>query len=218
MPITPAIDNWLLTAGYEYHCFISWAHTKNRVMTECARTMKHMIEDTLALSIPNPRVFLDEEEIPGGADWEAKLLRALCRSVSMVSICAPIYYHPSHRWCGLEWAAMERLSQRRLLTEEIYSIIPLLLRTGDELPSAVAKIQYIDFSRILVRGPNYYRTNDFREKVQKIVNQIEIIAQLTVRNGVAPDCASFELPTDSAFIDYELKALGLPFRTWSQRD
>lgn len=213
MPITPVVDNWLLTAGYEYHCFISWSHTKSSVLTDCARTLKRIIEETLALSIPNPRVFLDEDDIPGGVAWEAKLMHALCRSVSMVSICAPIYFHPSHRWCGIEWAAMAGLSKRRLLTEDVFAIIPILLRTGYDLPPAVTKIQYVDFSRILVRGTSYYRTNDFREKVKKVVDQIEVIAKLIVENNAEPNCMGFPVPADSAFADYDPRPLALPFRT-----
>jgi hypothetical protein len=107
------------------------------------------------------------------------------------------------------------LSSRRLLTEEIYTIIPLLIRTGDELPAAVAKIEYIDFSRILIRGPKYFHTNEFREKAQKIVSQIEVIAQTLANNNAMPDCTHFTLPPESAFFDYETKTLGLPFRTTS---
>jgi hypothetical protein len=211
MPITPEIDNWLIISGYEYHCFISWAHTKNRDMTECAKIMKQEIEQKLALSIPNPRVFLDESEIFGGADWEQQLLRALCRSVSMVSLCAPIYYHPTHRWCGVEWAAMSALGQSRLPKEEFKTIIPLLLKRG-ETPNAVATIQHIDFSSVILRGRNYYRTNDFKNKVQQIIDRIEMIAQAIATNQSMTNCGDFKLPMESAFSDYQVKALGLPLR------
>ena len=211
MSITPEIDKWLIIAGYEYHCFISWAHTKNKDMTECARIMKQEIEQKLALSIPDPRVFLDESEIFGGADWERVLLRALCRSVSMVSLCAPIYYHPTHPWCGREWAAMLKLSQKRLPQEEFKAIIPLLLKRG-ELPNAVATIQFIDFSPLMLRGRNYYRTNDFKDKIQQIVDQIELIAQTIAVNQSMTDCGEFMLPFESAFSDYQARALGLPLR------
>ena len=70
MPITPMLDNWLNDAGYRYHCFISWAHTKNKEMTDCARKLKDAIEENMALDIPNPKVFLDESDIEGGDEWQ----------------------------------------------------------------------------------------------------------------------------------------------------
>lgn len=213
MPITPEIDNWLINAGYEYHCFISWAHNENPEYTMCARIMKEKIEQMLALSIPNPRVFLDESDIYGGADWERQLLRALCRSVSMVSLCAPIYYHPRHHWCGKEWAAMSRLKQIRLPNEDYEMIIPLLIRgRTNELPPAISPVQCIDFSPLTTRGRRYFSTIDFRMKVQKIIERIEMVAQAIVNNQSVPDCGSFIMPQDSAFLNYQVKPSVLPFR------
>jgi len=62
MPITPGVEQWLQRAGYEYLCFISWAHTeKDPRMAKCARKVKMYIERELATDIPDPKVFLDEE-------------------------------------------------------------------------------------------------------------------------------------------------------------
>ncbi len=44
MSVTPNTGTWSNEAGYEYYCFVSWAHTKNREMTECARKVKQQIE------------------------------------------------------------------------------------------------------------------------------------------------------------------------------
>jgi len=212
MPITPGLEQWLVDAGYEYHCFISWAHTKNRDMTNCARRIKEAIEELLALDIPTPKVFLDEREITGGAVWRRRLERALCRSVAMVSICAPIYYHPSHGWCGLEWAAMDRLSQERLPNSDFKTIIPVLLRKQDPLPREVLEIQYIDFSPVIIRGRHYYRTQDFRKKINQIVDRIEQIAMTLAHNQCAADCDQFNLPSTPAFADYHARTQPFPFR------
>jgi hypothetical protein len=119
MTLTPNIEQWLQEAGYEYHCFISWPHTENKEITDCARHIRDAITNDLALSVPEPRVFLDETAIVAGNEWPLSLRNALCKSIAMVAICAPIYYHPAHEWCGLEWAAMAMLGQRRLPNEEI---------------------------------------------------------------------------------------------------
>jgi hypothetical protein len=212
MPITPSLEQWLINAGYEYHCFISWPHTRNPDMTNCARMIGGAIEEFLALDIPTPKVFLDESEITGGAVWQSRLERALCKSVAMVSICAPIYYHPSHRWCGLEWAAMDRLSQERLPDVDFKAIIPVLLRKEDPLPREVQEVQYIDFSRVIIRGRRYYRTQDFRRKTVEIVNRIEQVARTLADNQRIADCEDFDLPTTPAFADYHARTQPFPFR------
>jgi len=213
MPISPHIERWLSGAGYEYHCFISWAHTNNRDMTDCAQRLKDGIEEYLSLSIPHPRVFLDMSEITGGAEWQRQLQKALCKSISMVSICAPIYYHPSHRWCGLEWAAMDELSNHRLPGATFKSIIPVLLKKDASVPHEVAQIQYLDFSGLILRGRHYYRTNDFRRKVAEIALRIEQVAQTIVENQSVTNCDQLIWPTRAAFEDYNPGLEPFPFRT-----
>lgn len=213
MAITPDIEQWLLRAGYEYHCFISWAHTKNRDMSDCALRIKSGIEEYLSLSIPNPRVFLDTSEITAGAEWERQLQYALCRSITMVSICAPIYYHPSHRWCGLEWAAMDRLSTIRLPGASFKSIIPILLKKDVSIPREVAQIQYIDLSGLILRGRHYYRTNDFRRMLMEIGSRIEQVAQTITENQSRTDCDQLIWPTRAAFENYDSSIQPFPFRT-----
>ena len=212
MPITHTLEQWLKNSGYEYHCFISWPHTKNKNMTQCARNIKEAIEESLALSIASPRVFLDESEIYGGADWQETLIRSLCRSVAMVSICAPIYYHPSHTWCGLEWAAMHGLSQQRIPRAEFKTIIPVLLKQDSSMPECISQIQYVDFSGVIVRGRRYYSTNDFRSKITQIVNRIEQIAQTLQSNSSITTCEQFIAPPASAFANHPTKDDLFPFR------
>ena len=212
MPITPDIEQWLENAGYEYHCFISWAHTRNKEMTRCARIMKESIEEFLALSIPEPRVYLDEAASIGGDQWRKKVTRAICKSMAMVAVCSPIYYHPSHNWCGLEWAAMDRLSKQRLTGQDFNSIIPVLLKRGDFLPKSVLDIQYIDLSPVLLRGRAYYNTQDFRAKIMEITNRIDQIAEAIVNKKSMPDCEKFILPKQSAFQNYQPVKQHAPFR------
>jgi hypothetical protein len=211
MPITHALEQWLINSGYEYHCFISWPHTKNKHLTECARRLKEAIEESLALSIASPKVFLDED-VYGGADWQETLLRSLCRSVSMVSICAPIYYHPLHNWCGLEWAAMHGLSTQRIPNAEFKTIIPVLIKKDDSLPEAISQIQYIDISSGMVRGRRYYSTNDFRGKVEQIVDRIEQIARALQSNSSITSCEQFPPPPCSAFANHQTQGEQFPFR------
>jgi len=209
MAITYEIDNWLRET-YENHCFISWPHTINPDITECARALKRSILEGLATSFHNPQVFLDETAIIGGADWNLTLRRALCRSISMVAICAPIYYRPEHHWCGLEWAAMEHLSSLRLGACDFKAIIPVMVRKSDPLPNAVSRIQYIDVSRVTLQGRRYFAYPDFRQKVNEIVIRIEQIAEELWRGRHRAECDAPNFPTVSAFSDYITPAVRFP--------
>ena len=59
MAITFEIDKWLRDT-YENHCFISWPHTENPDITQCAQAVKTAIREGLAASFHGPKVFLDE--------------------------------------------------------------------------------------------------------------------------------------------------------------
>jgi hypothetical protein len=203
MAITYEVDRWL-RENYENHCFVSWPHTINPDITECARAVKKAIKEGLATSFNAPEVFLDESVIMGGADWEMEMRRALCRSMSMVAICAPIYYRPEHKWCGLEWAAMERLSSARLQGCDFKAIIPVMVRKSDPLPQVVSNIQYIDVSRVTLQGRRYFAYPEFRRKINEIVARIEQIAEELFRSQRRADCDLFQFPAESAFSDYSV--------------
>jgi hypothetical protein len=201
MPITDQVENWLSQqGGYEHHCFISWPHTKDDDLTELACAVKAAIARKLASSFARPEVFLDEQ-ISGGDLWERKIQRALCRSVSMVAICAPIYYRAEHEWCGREWAAMEMISDLRLHGKDFTTIIPLMYKLSDPLPAPVSRIQYIDVSRVILLGRRYYSLNEFRGKIQQIVTKIELIAEELCRSQTRAECDAFQVPP-SAFRQY----------------
>ena len=210
MAITQEIDNWLRQT-YEHHCFISWPHIKNREIAQCAKAVQENIREELAAkSFYDPHVFLDESELVGGDDWAMKLRRALCKSISMVAICTPMYYRPEHRWCGLEWAAMEQLSSMRLRGRDFKAIIPLIVRTSDALPPALSRFQYIDVSRVTLLGRRYFTLPEFRGKIQQIVTRIEQIAEALWRDQVMAECDLFQFPKESAFFDYGAPALPFP--------
>jgi hypothetical protein len=213
MPITPTVEKWLESAGYEFHCFVSWTHTSNADLTACARTIKREIEQALALSIPNPKVFLDERILRVGDDWPMVLQEALCRSVSMVAICAPIYYRQEHKWCGYEWAAMQRLSTIRLPGEGYHAIIPILLKQSDPIPAAVRAIQYIDITHVLISGRRYYNTQEFRNYIYQIVDKIEKIAIAIAKHRAMADCNGFRFIEENPFADYFPTEQPLPFRS-----
>jgi hypothetical protein len=211
MAITGEADTWLREEGkYENHCFVSWPHTNNFEIADCARRVKIAIESGLGATFAQPRVFLDESGIQGGDDWKRKLRSMLCGSMSMVAICAPIYFRTEHHWCGLEWASMAKLGDCRLPNVTYTTIIPLMVRKSEPLPWTENKIQYIDVSRVTLMGPRYFSTKEFRNKVNGVVDRIETIAEELWQGKVRADCDLFQFPTQSAFARYSAPAQPFP--------
>jgi TIR domain len=204
------VENWLREqGGYEHHCFVSWPHTQDDDLTDLAETVQAAIQKKLAASFARPAVFLDKQ-ISGGDDWEKRIQHALCRSISMVAICAPIYYRPEHIWCGREWAAMEKISDLRLRGKDFKTIIPLMYRDDGYLPASVSKIQPIDVSRVINLGRRYYSLKEFREKVLQIVTKIERIAETLCANQTRAECEAFQFP-QSAFLQYSAPNPTFPY-------
>lgn len=208
--ITPEVEQWLRDAGYEYYCFISWAHTMDTDMTMFARKVKEGVEKYLADYVHEPRVFFRETDVTGEARWQ-ELSRALCRSVAMVAICAPVYFHPRRR-CGLEWSAMDSLSRLRFPNDDLKAIIPAFFRKRGRLPQAVTMVHPVDFSRVTISGRHYYNTIEFRQKIAQIYERVETIALRTALSGAQMDCEHFRIPTEPAFSDYVDQGQPFPFR------
>jgi len=215
LTISPELEHWLRDAGYEYHCFVSWPHTIDSEITGCALHVRDVIQQTLARDIPDPRVFLDETHLLPGTEWSLALRAALCRSVTMVAICAPIYYDSTHHWCGREWAFMYSLSRARLAGHDFTTIIPLIFRMSSELPEPVKALQYVDISKVQVRGRRYYNTIEFRSHIQDIVTRIEQVATALRANGALAGCEELPPPPTSAFSNYSVPRQPFPLKTES---
>jgi len=215
LQFTPEIVEWLHAAGYEYHCFISWPHISNRELAECASQVRNGLEDELSLLFPNPRVYFAQADIEEEDQWRRVVGQALCRSVVMVAICAPVYYYPDYHRCGLEWAAMELLSAKRLPGLGLKAIIPAFVRRPEHLPGTVQSIsdQHIDLSGVATSGRRYYKTRDFKRNMIKIREHFERLALALAFSGAQVDCKHFEPPAESAFANYIPSRQGFPFRS-----
>jgi len=180
-------------------------------MGRCARRVKHALEEELALSMNQPSVFLDETNLLPGSEWPTTLKHALCHSLVVVAICAPIYFHPAHPWCGLEWAAMRQLGAMRLAGHHLTAIIPIRFRVTDPLPEAARDIQYIDLGPDTLQSSQYHRRASFRRHIHDIAEQIAAIADALFRTNTRPNCDTFAFPADSAFSGYTPQPLLFPF-------
>jgi len=211
------LDQWLRDAGFEYHCFVSYpritrpdgAIDDEHPINQCAQEVRDALLQQLGYSVPAPSVFLDIE-LRGGVNWEMKIQRALCRSVVMVAICSGIYYHPSHEWCGLEWAAMDALGRKRLRDSDLLAIFPMMLKRERSLPPAAVRIpQWADVSGAAV-SRRYYRTKSFYRNIEDVVSHIERVAEAIQARNEGCGCGQFDFPRTSAFADWQSHGQAFP--------
>jgi TIR domain len=200
--ITPKVESWLLDSGYQYFSFISYPGVSDPWLKDCARVIKETISQRLSQIVKHTAVFLDEDMKPG-TEWDPHIRAALCRSVTMVALCCPMFYRKEHRWCGLEWATMDVLFQRRLPHVTFHGIVPIILRDKEALPPPVQKINYLDISREFNAWKHYQKTKAFANLVAEVVNRI-VSTALELEKGQAKSCCeSFNFPVVSAFDIYD---------------
>lgn len=211
MAIAETTERWLKGAGYEYHCFISWPSTVNSYMGQFAGALKESLTEELAFQITEPRVYLAPRDIAPGTQWESDLKEALCGSICMVALCIPVYFHEKHRWCLLEWASMEELTQRRLGSDKRGAIIPIVLSEMPDRPPALAALQHIDLSSQKLRGRSFLRSQDFRSVAVKVVARIDEIATRIVSRKAKAGCDKFDFPDESRLPKYDGTRKELPF-------
>lgn len=201
MEISEPTEAWLKEAGYKYYCFISYPKIHGDI-GKFAAGVKEEIEKQLAATVHRPEVFIDDMNIPHGADWERTLSRALCGSVVMVALCLSAYYRSAHKWCGLEWAAMELLGTRRLRGHLLRPIIPVMLRLEMPIPDAVLRTQYVEMTAASLTWSRHCETLGFQKSIRQVVDYIGDVAEALAANQAAADCRQFAFPSDSAFVSW----------------
>lgn|GEM_PF-1812692 len=203
MEISEQTEAWLKNAGYKHYSFISYPkiHSEIAAFAVC---VKKEIETQLAATVHKPHVFVDNVDIEAGSGWEDTLSTELCSSVAMVALCVSAYYRSAHRWCGLEWAAMESLGTRRLRGHALRPIIPVMLRLERPIPEAVLATQYVEMTAASLTWERYCNTLAFRRNVKQIVDYIgEVAEALALNQAVAGNCSAFAFPTQSAFVGWQ---------------
>lgn len=80
-------------------------------------------------------VWLDLNEIPGGADWSQKIEDAIEQSHIMLALLSPASYHS--QWCRAEQLRATRKGKR---------LIPLLAVEGAEVPLHLEHMNYLNFA------------------------------------------------------------------------
>ncbi|MEL7432913.1 MAG: DarT ssDNA thymidine ADP-ribosyltransferase family protein [Chloroflexota bacterium] len=80
-------------------------------------------------------VWLDLNEIPGGADWSQQIEDAIEHSHIMISLLSPASFHS--QWCRAEQLRAMRKGKR---------VVPLMVIEGAEVPLHLEHLNYLDFT------------------------------------------------------------------------
>ncbi|MFN7923221.1 MAG: toll/interleukin-1 receptor domain-containing protein [Bryobacteraceae bacterium] len=185
------MSDWLEKAGYRYLCYMSYQH--NPVTADFVEHLTKAIRGELGLYFDNPQIVSSADQKPLESEWRDQTEQALTSSVSMIAVLAPTYF-TSER-CGREWAAMKRLSERRLVPSQS-AILPVLFR-GDG-GDVRREIEMIDLSRVSLAG-RYYRSMEFNRAVVSIGDAVLDKATYLFENGIRAGVPDFVFPEQSAF-------------------
>jgi len=145
-------------------------------------------------------VYIDEERLKPGFQFNEALGKALCQSACMVVVYVPKY--EQHAYCVREFRAMELLEERRKgllsgsLPAEIGMIIPIILRPGaNGVPDRIRnRLQFSDFSRYTTATPTISSNPEYVEKIEEIAAYIQRVSIAFGDLDPCQGCEGFLIP------------------------
>lgn len=145
-------------------------------------------------------VYIDEERLRPGFQFNEALGKALCQSACMVVVYVPKY--DQHEYCVREFHAMELLEERRRallggnLPNEVGMIIPIVLRPGASgVPDKIRnRRQYSDFSRYTTATPAISSNPQYVEKIEEIAEYIQRVSIAFAALDPCHGCEDFVIP------------------------
>lgn len=165
--------------NYEYDIFISYKRG-----TDCEDWVRKTFRPLLIKMIRDyylgegdPKIFIDEEGIEIGAEWEKKIKIALARSKCMLAVWSPSYFRKSE-WCVIEYSVM-KFRQQKLVESpgaNPFSLIwPIVFRKLDPVPPFVESIQMLDlteYNSIISEESNAKKYSEFKEKIESKIKSL----------------------------------------------
>lgn len=187
---------------FKHACFISYPHSKSERPTEMEQfvhELKELLENQFAPFLDED-VVIDKELLAGGDRFNETLPQAICKSLCMVVVYAPIY--EKRTFCLQEYRAMEDLEIKRLkLAEkskpgECGMIIPIIYRGAkDDLPADIKNnIHYLDFSEYTLASPKIGKNREYVAHIRRLAEKIHKLHRLFENLEPCKDCDEFALP------------------------
>ncbi len=184
-----------------YACFISYCHGQYELTKTFIQQLKNALKSYLEPWL-DEEVYIDEERLAPGFQYNEALGRAICESICMIVVYSPRYER--HTYCRREFEAMKRVEERRraLLnlpeTSGRGMIIPIVFRgQPDSLPGEIREhVRYCDFSKFTTATPDISKNSEYVAEIEKIATFIHehYLSFKNARLDVCGECHSFKLP------------------------
>jgi len=184
-----------------YSCFISYCHGQHELTKTFIDQLKGALKSYLE-PLMDEEVYIDEERLKPGFNYNNALGRAICESLCMIVVYSPKYER--HDYCRQEFAAMRSVEEDRrsklgsALPREFGMIIPIIFR-GDVkmLPEEIrAHTQFCDFTRFTTADTDISKNPGYVKEIEAIANQIYKLYE-SIRDAkvdVFSQCGLFQLP------------------------
>ena len=162
--------------GYKYDVFLSSGRqglVRDWASDQFLPLLLFWLEEELGRK---PRVWVDRRKI--GIDLPETRRRILLSSKCLLALLTQSYFASDR--CRSEWATFVNRAQRNKL-EHSDLVIPIVLSGGETFPTAVQKIQYMDFRDSLIVGPAFRDSAAYLEFQQRIKELSRILARVIQR-------------------------------------
>jgi hypothetical protein len=183
-------------SGFKYYGFISYPRS-DAAMADFAHRFHEGLEGLVRRNLPplqdDPadRVFLDQRAIRPGMIWEDVLGQGLCQSLTLLSLCVPMY--ANSLWCGREWNAACELAAARF-PNGLNTIF--VVRLGELTPHPVImRIQQYYAPKKALQW--LHRTASFQGGLTLAFQHI--LHVLANSQAAVADCGDYRIPARTAF-------------------
>lgn len=187
-------------SGFQYACFISYCHGQGELMRRFIDDLKAALYSSIEPYM-DQGVYIDEDRLRPGYDFNEALAEALCKSVCMVVVYSPRY--DRHPYCHREFRAMEQLERQRYALlgapqQKHRLIIPIVVRGARFAPPVIKSIQYCDFSKYTTAGPSITSHPEYIAEIDRIAGYVyERYQEFEPLAGdLCTGCIDFALPAE----------------------
>lgn len=181
-------------------CFISYRHTGVPDAHKYVQSFYDILKTQLALFLPNPSIYFDENGLKVGDLYNDELAYELCQSTSMVMLFSPSHFDPKHPYCAQEYHAMRNLEESRLKALEREQqnsglIFPIVIRGWDYLPKEIVDNRQCENFQHIIR-PSDFKKVESLKKIMILCDLIEKRYSACINAGVFTncDCKKFRFP------------------------
>ncbi len=197
---------------FTHSCFISYVHGEHELIKGFLKQLKNALAACLEPYF-NEKLYIDEEGLTPGSDFNERLAEAICRSVCMIVVYIPKY--DNHAYCLREYTAMEMLQEKRLKLLGPHAprgsgfIIPIILRgRKEDIPEKIRNhIHFCDFSKFSTATPDISTNLDYVSKIDEIAYYIFDLYKKFEAVGldICTDCHEFQLPDEQQITPWRKK-------------